>query len=66
MVITLIIYTFNLTEAHGYMIINMSTNVLYQNVRKDRIEYIQFSVRDEHGWPIVFNGYVLSFTLQLV
>ena len=66
MVITLIIYTFNLTEAHDYVIINMSTNVLYQNVRKGRIEYIQFSVRDEHGWPIVFNGDVLSFTLPLV
>ena len=30
-----ILYTFNLTEPTGYMIINIPTNVLYQNVTKD-------------------------------
>ena len=35
--ITDILYTFTLTEPPGYLIIIISTNVLYQN---DRIEYI--------------------------
>ena len=60
-----ILYTFNLTERPGYMIINIPTNVLYQNVTKDRIEYIEFHIKDEHGRPIDFNGDVLSFTLHL-
>ena len=60
-----ILYTFNLTELLGYMIINIPTNVLYQNVTKDRIEYIEFHIKDEHGRPIDFNGDVLSFTLHL-
>ena len=32
---------------------------------KDRIEYIEFHIKDEHGRPIDFNGDVLSFTLHL-
>ena len=60
-----IFYTFNLTERTGYMIINIPTNVLYQNVTKHRIEYIEFHIKDEHGRPIDFNGDVLSFTLHL-
>ena len=56
-----ILYTFNLTEPPGYLINIIPTNILYQNVTKDRIEYIEFHIKDEHGRPIDFNGDVLSF-----
>ena len=59
------LYTFNLTEPPGFMIINIPTNGLYENVTKDRIEYTEFHITDEHGRPIDFNGDVLSFTLNL-
>ena len=58
-----ILYTFNLTEPPGYLINIIPTNILYQNVTKDRIEYIEFHIKDEYGRPIDFNGDVLSFTL---
>ena len=62
-----ILYTFNLTEPPGYLINIIPTNILYQNVtKKDRIEYIEFHIKDEHARPIDFNGDVLSFTLHLV
>ena len=61
-----ILYTFNLTEPPGYLINIMPTNILYQNVTKDRIEYKEFHIKDEHGRPIDFNGDVLSFTLHLI
>ena len=62
-----ILYTFNLTEPPAsYLINSIPTNILYQNVTKDRIEYIEFHIKDEHGRPIDFNGDVLSFTLHLV
>ena len=61
-----ILYTLNLTEPPGYLINIIPTNILYQNVTKDRIEYIEFHIKDEHGRPIDFNGDVLSFTLHLV
>ena len=57
--------TFTLTEPPGYLKIFLRTNILYQNVTKDRIEYIEFHVKDDHGRPIDFNGDVLSFTLHL-
>ena len=60
-----ILYTFNLTEPPGYLINIIPTNILYQNVTKDRIEYIEFHIKDEHGRPKDFNGDVLSFTLHL-
>ena len=60
-----ILYTFTLTEPPGYLINIIPTNILYQNVTKDRIEYIEFHIKDEHGRPIDFNGDVLSFTLHL-
>ena len=60
-----ILYTFKLTEPPGYLINIIPTNILYQNVTKDRIEYIEFHIKDEHGRPIDFNGDVLSFTLHL-
>ena len=60
-----ILYTFNLTEPPGYLINFIPTNILYQNVTKDRIEYVEFHTKDEHGRPIDFNGDVLSFTLHL-
>ena len=61
-----ILYTFNLIEPPGYMINIIPNNVLYQNVTEDRIEYIDFHIKDEYGRPIDFNGEVLSFTLHLV
>ena len=61
-----ILYTFTLTETQGYLINSIPTNSFYQNVTKNRIEYIEFHNKDEHGRPIDFNGDVLSFTLHLV
>ena len=60
-----ILYAFTLTEPPGYLINIIPTNILYQNVTKDRIKYIEFHIKDEHGRPIDFNGDVLSFTLHL-
>ena len=61
-----ILYTFTLTEPPGYLINIIPTNILYQNVTKDRIEYLEFHIKDEHGRPLDFNGDVLSFILHLV
>ena len=61
-----ILYTFNLTEPPGYLINIIPTNISYQNITKDRIEYIEFHIKDEHGRPIDFNGDVLCFTLHLI
>ena len=61
-----ILYTFTLTEPPGYLINIIPTNILHQNVTKDRIEYIEFHIKVEHRRPIDFNGDVLSFTLHLV
>ena len=60
-----ILYTFNLTEPPGYLINIIPTNIFYQNVTEDRIEYIEFHIKNAHGRPIDFNGDVLSFTLHL-
>ena len=43
-----ILYTFTLTEPPGYLINIIPTNILYQNVTIDRIEYIEFHIKDEH------------------
>ena len=61
-----ILNTFDLTEPPGYLINIIPTKILYQNVTKDRIEYIEFHIKGEHGRPIDCNGDVLSFTLHLV
>ena len=61
-----ILYTFNLTEPSRYLINIIPTYILYQNVTKDKIEYIEFHIKDEHGRPIDFNGDVLSFTSHLI
>ena len=58
------LYTFTLTEPPGYLINIIPTNILYQKVTKDRIEHIEFHIKDDHGRPIDFNGDVLSFTLH--
>ena len=55
-----ILYTFNLTEPPGYLINIIPTNILYQNETKDRMEYLEFHIKDEHGRPIDFNGDLLS------
>ena len=60
-----ILYTFNLAEPPGHLINIIPTNILYQNVTKDRIEYIEFHIKDEYARPIDFNGDVLSLTLHL-
>ena len=54
-------YTFTLTEPPGYLINIIPTNILYQKVTKDRIEYIEYHIKEELGRPIDFNGDVLSF-----
>ena len=61
-----ILYIFTLTEQPGYLINIIPINIFYQNVTKDRLEYIEFHIKDEHGRPIDFNGDVLNFTLHLV
>ena len=61
-----ILHTFFLTEPPGNLINIIPTNILYQNVTKGRIEYIEFHIKDKHGRPIDFNGDVISFTLHLV
>ena len=61
-----ILYTFTLTEPPGYLINILPTNISSQNITKDRIEYIEFHIKDDHGRPVDFNGDVLSFILHLV
>ena len=60
------LYTLTLTEPPGCLTNIIPTNILYQNVTKDRIEYIEFHIKDENGRPTDFNGDVLSFTLHLI
>ena len=60
------LYTSTLTEPPGYLINIIQTNILYQNVTKDRIECFEFHIKDEHGSLIDFNGDVLSFTVNLI
>ena len=50
------LYTFTLTEPPGYLVNIIPTNILYQNVTKDRIECFEFHIKDEHGSLIDFNG----------
>ena len=59
------LYTFNLIEPPGYMINIIPNKVLYQKFTKDRVEYIEFHIKDEFGRSIDFNGDVLSFFLHL-
>ena len=59
------LYGFTLTEPPGYLINIIPTNIFYQNITKDTIEYIEFHIKDEHGRPIDLNGDVLNFTLHL-
>ena len=40
-----ILYTFTLIEAVGYLMNITTTNVLYQNITKERMEYIEFHIR---------------------
>ena len=40
-----ILYTFTLTEPPGYLINIIPTNILYQNITKDRIEYMSFILK---------------------
>ena len=57
-----ILYTYTLTQPPGYLINIIPTNIRYQKVNKDRIEYIEFHIKDERGRPVEdFNGEVLSF-----
>ena len=51
-----ILYTFTLTEPPGYLINIIPTNILYQNVTEDRIEYIEFHIKDEYRRSVDFNG----------
>ena len=51
-----ILYAFTLTEPPGYLINIIPTNISYQKKTKDRIEYIEFLIKDEQGRPSDFNG----------
>ena len=42
-----ILYTFNPNEPLGFLINIIPTNTFYQNITKDRIEYIAFHTNDE-------------------
>ena len=42
---TVMLYTFNLTELPGYLINIIPTNILYQNVTKEKIEYIKIHIK---------------------
>ena len=59
-------YTFTLTEPPGFLINIIPTNILNQNVTKERILHIEFHIRDEHRRPIDFNEDVLSFTSHMI
>ena len=48
------------------MINIIPTNSLYQNVTKERIDYVDFLIRDELGRSIELNDDGLSFTLHFV
>ena len=61
-----ILYIFTLTEPPGYVINIIPTNILYQNVTKNRIEYIEFYIKDEQGRAFDFDGDLLNCTLHLI
>ena len=48
------------------MRVNIPTNILYQNATKNKTEYINFIIRDEHGGSFEFYGDVMCFTLHIV
>ena len=54
-----ILHTCNQIEPPGYMKSNIPTNVLYHFVTKEKIDYIEFFIREEDGRSIDFNGDVL-------
>ena len=56
------LYTFNPLEPPGNSMKIIPTNVLYQNVAKQIIEYIEFHIRGEHGRAVDFNGDVINFS----
>ena len=45
---------------------NIPTNVLYQFVTKEKVDYIEIYIRDEHGRSIDFNGDVLGLIFHCV
>ena len=46
------------------MIKMLPSTVLYQKVTEDRIEYIEFHIKNDYGRSIDFNCGVLKFTLH--
>ena len=61
-----ILYNFIPTEPPGHLINFISAKIFYRNSTKDRIEYFEFHIKEEHGRPIHFNGDVLNFSLHLI
>ena len=51
-------------EPPGHMINIIPNNILYRNVTRERMEYLEFHIRVEHGRPIEFQGVALSFTFH--
>ena len=60
-----ILYTFRLNVPVGYKINETPQHVMYKKVLDERIDYMDFSVKDENGNEIDFNGEKLCFTLEL-
>ena len=60
-----ILYTFRLNVPVGYKINETPQHVMYKKVIDDRIDYMDFSVKDENDIEIDFNGEKLCFTLEL-
>ena len=48
-----ILYTFTLTEPPGYLINFIPTNIFYQNVTKNRIEHVEFHIKNEHRIQLI-------------
>ena len=60
-----ILYTFRLNVPVGYKINETPQHVMYKKVLDERIDYMDFCVKDENGNEIDFNGEKLCFTLEL-
>ena len=60
-----ILYTFRLNVPVGYKINETPQHVMYKKVLDERIDYMDFSITDENGNEIDFNGEKLCFTLEL-
>ena len=61
-----ILFSFDLDSIPGYKIRKEPTTVLYENINKNRFEYITFYLEDSNHQPADFNSETLTFTIQIV